>query len=78
MTYVPPMTIEGVKAESTPHHEWYHPRTPDCAARAPIWEDEWGDCCGGERCCRETGHDGDHMASDGANGWHYWPKEEGR
>ena len=43
-----------------------------CGVLAPPWTDDWDDQCGGEKCRREAGHDGEHMAFDGANGYHYW------
>lgn len=31
--------------------------------------DDWGDSCEGSKCLLTKGHNGKHMATDGANGW---------
>ena len=54
----------------TSRYEWALEN--QCEEPAPKWTDAWDEECGGEKCLREKGHTGEHMASDGANGWHYW------
>ncbi len=34
--------------------------------------DDWDDPCEGHECQLTIAHGGDHMASDGANGWVYF------
>lgn len=64
--------LEKMKEDSRSRYKFNHPDEDDCGFLAPSWIDDWGDKCGEEKCCRAVGHDGEHMASDGANGWHYW------
>lgn len=65
--------MEQARIISTPNHRWYHPGIEDCGKPAPIYvRDDWGDSCEGYPCIRETGHIGQCMCNDGANGYEYW------
>lgn len=74
--------IQILKEEATPQFKM----GSGCNAKADKTVlDDWDDPCTGYQCRREEGHTGNHMASDGANGWVYFsnaqvlkekPKEE--
>jgi len=66
--------IEALKDECDPKCndlEWID-KEKRCNVIAPDWTDEWNDVNRGYKCWRTKGHSGEHVTSDGANGWHRW------
>jgi len=65
--------IQALKDESTPKHKVAIKSEDKCEEKAgKDITDDWGDSCEGYQCWREKGHEGRHMAGDGANGYIYW------
>lgn len=69
--------ITKLKDECTPRSSIEFDRSKRCKAKASKRVlDDWGDPCEGHQCTLTEGHDKNHMASDGANGWVYFSDSE--
>lgn len=67
------LAIAQLKEECTPKGEIQMQEDLRCNVEATdSVKDDWGDSCKGSKCCLTKGHSGNHMASDGANGWVYY------
>lgn len=69
--------ISMLKEECTPKGEIERDKNERCGVKATKdVKDDWGDSCEGSECELRKGHAGNHMATDGANGWVYYSDDE--
>lgn len=65
--------IKILKDEATPKSDICYDIENQCGIKAgKNVLDDWGDSCEGQGCLLIKGHIGNHMATDGANGWVYY------